>query len=134
MEESPADLVTCSDNVFGNKLEPDKNVVLESLREEPKDKSLFKVTMGACLQAVVDVLERQYTKYFQCELTEKLKAETKSVRSHSIDAEDIMGMFGALKKKAPNATLCYLSSKMRAQKNKTVGYLDCLIEEGGIQL
>ena len=36
-----------------------------------------------------------------------------------------MGMFFALQKKAPNATVSFLSSKMRAQKNRTVdNYLD----------
>lgn len=40
-----------------------------------------------------------------------------------------MGMFSARQKKAPAATLCYISSKLRAQKNKTVDYLDSLPEE-----
>ena len=44
--------------------------------------------------------------------------------SHDIDAEEVMGMFSAIKEKAPNAKLWYLSSKMRAKKNNVVDYLD----------
>ena len=40
-----------------------------------------------------------------------------------------MGMFSAAKDHAPNATLCYLSSRIRAQKNKSVDYLDSLQSE-----
>ena len=63
------------------------------------------------------------------DVTEKLKAKTKPVRSHNIDAEEIMGMCSALKKRAPNATICYLSSKMRAKKNNSVKYLDEMDEK-----
>ena len=37
-----------------------------------------------------------------------------------------MGMFSATKKKSPNATLCYISCKMRALINRTFKYLDNL--------
>ncbi|KAK2170437.1 hypothetical protein LSH36_3g30076 [Paralvinella palmiformis] len=40
-----------------------------------------------------------------------------------------MGMFSAAKNKAPNATLNYLSSKIRAQRNGVVDYLDSLDQE-----
>ena len=35
-----------------------------------------------------------------------------------------MGMFSAVKKKSPNVTLCFISCKMRALKNRTVDYID----------
>ena len=44
-----------------------------------------------------------------------------------MDAEEIIGMFGAAKKRAPNSTVCYLSAKLRAQKNKVVDHLDSLV-------
>jgi len=40
-----------------------------------------------------------------------------------------MGVFSAAKKKASNATLCFLSSKIMAQKNHTVAYLDNMYTE-----
>ena len=40
-----------------------------------------------------------------------------------------MGMFSALKKKAPNATICFLTSKMMAVKNWMVACLDNMTTE-----
>ena len=37
-----------------------------------------------------------------------------------------MGMFSALQDKAPNATVSYLSSKIRSKKNRNMDYLDNL--------
>ena len=51
------------------------------------------------------------------DLTHKLRTESESARCHNIDAEEIMGIFSAAKERVPNATLCYLSAKIRAQKN-----------------
>jgi len=74
--------------------------------------------MEACIHAIVDVLEHQYRKYSDVDITEKLK-ETKFARTHNIDTEEVMGMFSATIvtiQRAPNATICFLSCKMRAQK------------------
>ena len=38
-------------------------------------------------------------------------------------------MFPALKKKMPNATICFLASKMMAVKNRTADYLDSMTTE-----
>ncbi len=76
--------------------------------------------------AIINIIERQYSKYFTWDLDDKLKEETRSARSYNIDAEEIMAMLSAVKSLAPNATLCFLSSRMRAKKNQTVVYLDSL--------
>ena len=46
-----------------------------------------------------------------------------------MDAEEVMGMFSALKKRAPNATLAFLSARMRAKKIHIIEYLDELHSE-----
>ena len=102
------------------------DTTLKKLREPPLDEEQFRDMMKACLEGIIEVLERQYKKYFECEITEQLRKETESARSHNIDAEEIMGMFSATKKKSPTATLCYISCKMRALKNRTFKYLDNL--------
>ena len=38
-------------------------------------------------------------------------------------------MFSALKMKSPNATICFMSSKIRSIKNGTVDYLDEMVTE-----
>ncbi|XP_041377106.1 uncharacterized protein LOC121389518 [Gigantopelta aegis] len=85
--------------------------------------------VSACVQSAIAVLERQYSRYFSIEITEKLREETASTRLHNIDSDEIMEMFSAAKAKAPNAILCFLSSQLRACKNKTVVYLDGISEE-----
>ena len=111
---------------FGDEVTVD--ATLAKLRELPVDPQ-FNTMMTSCLEAVITVLERQYSKYFNLDVTEKLKEETASARMHNIDAEEIMGMFSSAKQKSPNATMCYLSCRMRACKNRTVQYLDNLEEE-----
>ena len=78
------------------------------------------------------VIERQYARYFVLDVDDVLRKETESSRAHNIDAEEVMGMFSAAKVRSPNATIDFLSSKMRAKKNNTVAYLDSLEEEGAI--
>ena len=104
----------------------DESTVLQKLQEDPVDAALFAVMMQQCLSGIVAVLERQYKKYLELDLTEELRKETRSARCHNIDAEEIMGMFSAAKSHAPNATLCYLSCTIRARKNRVVDYLDSL--------
>ena len=123
----PETLLSTSKDVFGNEL--DSNSTLTSLKQQPKNIELFSKMIVGCLHAIIQVVEHQYSKYFQMNLTEELRKETATARSHNIDAEELMGMFSILKQKAPNATICYLSCRMRAIKNRTVDYLDSLTEE-----
>ena len=129
-KDTPLDLLSSEVDFFGKRLD-DSDSTLRCLQEAPKDEDMFIRMMRSCIQAIIDVLEHQYKKYFASgwEISEKLRSETKSVRSHNMDAEEIMGMFSAAKQKANNATVCYLSCKMRGQKNRTVAYLDSLEKE-----
>lgn len=122
---APLNVLTATNDFFGNELNTSTSTVLK-LREAPHDSDLqpFADMVTACLNAIVTVLERQYKRYFQLDITAELKMQTQSARSHNIDAEEIIGMFSAAKSRAPNATLCYLSSRMRAQRNRAVNYLD----------
>ena len=128
VERRPLDLLTWEKDIFDDQMDS-SDATLLALRQPPKDPELFTKMMQACLIAILDVLDRQYKKYFDTDVTEQLKEETKSARTHNIDAEEVMGMFSAAKKRAPNATICFLSCKMRAQKNRTVGYLDAMDKE-----
>lgn len=126
MVKKPLNILSTTTDFFGADIIVTSR--LTKLRSVPSN-PLFSPMMTACLQATIVVLERQYSKYFALDITEKLREETASARSHNIDSEEIMGMFSAAQKKSPNATLCYLSCKMRACKNKTVAYIDNLSEE-----
>jgi len=79
----------------------------------------------SCLQPIIDVLEWQYKNSFtdDWEIPESLRLETKSDRSPNMDTEESISMFSAAKQKAANATTCYPSCKMRAQKDRNVNYI-----------
>lgn len=127
--ENPLIVLSATHDFLGNTLGTMHDKTVAALQQMPIDEVLFSQMIKACLTSIIELLERQYKRYFSLDITEKLRDETKSARSHNIDAEEIMGMFSAAKSKAPNATLCYLSCKMRAQKNKTVEYLDDLEQD-----
>ena len=123
--EAPEELLTTDVDFFGDLLV--SGSTLSALRQgASKDINAFSNMMKVSVKAVIGVIERQYSTYFTWDLNQKLREETKSARSHNIDAEEIMGMFSAAQKRAPNATLCFLSCRMRSKKNRTVAYLDSL--------
>ena len=121
---SPQETLTMKTDFFGDELTPDNRLM--KLQQKPIDEDLFMSMMKNCLTAIVTVLEKQYRRYFDLDVTNELRKETESARCHNIDAEQVMGMFSAAKANAPNATLCYISSRLRAQKNRVVDYLDSL--------
>lgn len=133
LAESCLNTLTTTTDIFGQNL-AEGDSTLDALRSKPVDEGLFCCMMKSCLLKVVEVLERQYSRYFGTDLTDQLMKETESARCHNIDAEEIMGMFSAAKEHAPNATMCFLSSRIRAQKNRVVDYLDSLMPEKRKQL
>ncbi|KAK2168039.1 hypothetical protein LSH36_21g08014 [Paralvinella palmiformis] len=119
----PMSLFRMKVDLFGRDLNSsDRTLIL--LRELPLEDriKLFTQMMKAILQSTAQVLERQYRKYFDLTITNKLREETLSPRSHNIDAEKVTGMFSALLDRAPHATVGYLRSK----KNRSMEYLDNL--------
>ena len=131
---------------FGDALDRDTDTTLNALLKPPVDverfsrmmqtaisatitvlerqyKVYFSRTMPTVIYATITVLERQYKVYFDLDVTEKLTRQTRSARSHNMDAEEVMGKFSALHKSLH--TLPYASSsKMWAQKDRTVDYLE----------
>ena len=108
---------------------PETDKTLLKLRQTPSNSQLFLQMVAACLNAIVTVLERQYKRYFEMDLTEQLRKETESARLHNIDAEEIMGIFSAKKQRAKHASVPYMAACMRAKKNRTVESLDSMTED-----
>ena len=114
---------------FSNALDTEVDAILRKLQEQPCDVTLFEEMVKRCLASVIKVLERQYDRYFHLDITEELKRQTESARSHNIDSEEVIGMFSAAQQRALNATLHFLSSRIRAKKNCVTVYLDSMQEE-----
>jgi len=123
--DSPEWLLEADEDFFGNLLVGD--ATMAALREGvANDNNSYLNMMRYCLIAIVDVINHQYKKHFSWDLHETLEEETKSARSHNIDAEQMVGMFSVAQQRSPNATLCYLSCRLLGQKNGTVAFLDNL--------
>ena len=88
----PCQALTRSTDFFGRQLDVG-DVTLQKLKAEPSNKEQFSGMVSACLNTTVSVLERQYKKDFELDISEKLRKETASARSHNIDAEEILGMY-----------------------------------------
>ena len=125
--ESPQLALTRNSDFFGRPLSEDPTLV--SLQGQPSNMDLFARMMSACFEAIIAVLERQYQRYFSMTMTDILKEETSSARLHNIDAEEVMGMFGAMQERAKHASMDFLVARMRAKKNAVVPYLDEMYED-----
>ena len=126
---SPLGVLSTKKDFFGNALDTEVDAILRKLQQQPCDVTLFEEMVKRCLASVVKVLVKQYDRYFHLDITEELKKQTESARSHNIDSEEVVGMFSAAQQRAPNATLHFLSSRIRAKKNCVTVYLDSLQEE-----
>jgi hypothetical protein len=70
--------------------------------------------LTSMLKDILDVLNKQYCTH-AAEI-DALTIPTSGARLHNIDAEEVMGMFSAAISAAPNATIPYVSAKLRAKK------------------
>ncbi|XP_065643398.1 uncharacterized protein LOC136075085 [Hydra vulgaris] len=120
---NPAAIFCRETDFFGNTLLP--NIFEPITKICTIDAQVIAMTK-ACLIAITEVLNRQYKRYFSITITQALLEETASARLHNIDSEELMGMFSAAKGRSPNATIDYISCKLKTKKNKTVDYLDNL--------
>ena len=77
-----------------------------------------------CLKACLDVIMRQYDKYFNMEITMEMEEGARSSRAHNIDAEEVMRMYSAAQGNAPNATLNYISAIIRSRKNQIYKFIE----------
>ncbi|XP_065647716.1 uncharacterized protein LOC136077090 [Hydra vulgaris] len=118
--KNPLSLLKRKTDFFGNDIE---DVVFDSIISFCPVTDEMSKALADCLNAVISVIDRQYKRQFEMSSNDHLKDQPKSARLHNIGSEELMGMFSTAKHKAPNATLCFLSSKLRACKNKTTALL-----------
>ncbi|KAL8584667.1 hypothetical protein ACOMHN_002396 [Nucella lapillus] len=126
--KNPMQILDRRTDFFGDSIDADQ--YFEALEVLCSREETVRDMIVACLDAIIAVLSRQYSKHFAMDLTEdqeqQFRTETQSAKLHNMDAEAMMGLYSAAKDHAPSATLCYLSSKMRAKKNGVVPLLDAV--------
>ena len=78
------------------------------------------------LQGSVSVLERQLQSYLTGELsnpTPEMIEITKAAPLHNIFSDQVLAMTDHRYHRAPNATMGFIDSKVKAAKNKTLAWL-----------
>ncbi len=74
-------------------------------------------------------LEKKVQEVFDKVIKSTLQEESKIARLHNIDYEELMGIFSSPQGRAPIPILCLLSSKIMAQKKKTMKFIDEMDDE-----
>ena len=110
---------------FGDKLDKSEQA-LWSNDPSPLFTSMFK----AALVSTVYVITRQYKKYYELEkqMTGDKRKSLETAKTHNMDSEEVIGMFSAIKSKAPRTSLLFMSCKIKSKKNRTIQYLKALPE------
>eukprot|EP00794_Sanderia_malayensis_P002701 gene2701-3122_t len=100
------------------------NVVLKSLQESPAHVEEFNEIIGALAKGF---RERQLEPYLHGRLanpTDKVMEQTKSAPKHNIYSERALAMADSQCRRAPNAKVDFLSSKVRFGMNHAIDWLD----------
>ena len=112
-------------DLFDQKLVED--IILQKLHVKPTDQMMFANMMSQCLSKIVVVLERQY------DISNWTSQRNFRRNQSPPDAATSMlrrwWACSQLSRTMPPTQLCFLSSKIRAQKNKAGEYLDYLDQE-----
>ena len=100
--------------------------VLGSLRKDTENKvELYKIVAAIC-EGFIIVLQRQLKSYLEGGLsnpTEELLRETKSAQNHNMHAECVLAVADSVCRRAPNAKIDFVSSKVRFTLNRSMDWL-----------
>ncbi|ELT98844.1 hypothetical protein CAPTEDRAFT_210959 [Capitella teleta] len=123
IEDAKNDHLSFSHDFFGNPI--DVSRAPELFANVPDE---VRRVLREMLSGIVLVLKLQYANYVKMtpQKIDALTIPTSGARVHNIDDEEVMGMFSASISKAPNATIPYVSAKMRTKKN---GVMDKLMSD-----
>ncbi|XP_065656610.1 uncharacterized protein LOC136082008 [Hydra vulgaris] len=129
MKQSSNDFFVNRSKYFSQKLVFDK--VHKSLLKTTDITLLNKIT-STLLSSIECVIHRQLHNYISCLLsnpTEKILKDTLSAPANNMHAERALGMTDCLLRKAPNATIGYLDSKVKAKLNHTLQWIESKPED-----
>ena len=121
--EDPIEIVHRRLDFLGNLLVIDNE--MKDLTQVPSDYPLFTSMVRKCLDGILAVLERQYRRQFENE-DKIVEARITSGRSHTMDAESIIGEFNALTRSSPNMNVLTASNMIKGKRNGIPQFLlDC---------
>lgn len=118
LAEEPSTLLTRTNDLFGNLLPSDP--VLDALKAAgtPKEE-----TIKAVATAMLQVCNRQLVKYLTVDFTDAEKKLAENAPVHNMHAERIIAITDSQTKRAPNAKMDFIESKVKFKSNKALGWL-----------
>ena len=122
---SPESVLTSKNDAFARPLDLSDDVLL-SLGKSTENSSELCNTVAAICEGFIRVLQRQLKPYLEGELshpTVELLLKTKSAPNHNMQAERVLAVSDSLCRKAPNAKIEFISSKVRFTLNRTLDWL-----------
>ncbi|KAK6980293.1 Transmembrane protein [Biomphalaria glabrata] len=131
LKNTPSNLLTTDVDIFGEKIVIDE-VHKSLLMLRTSDMILFNKIISALLSSIESVIQRQMLNYISGPLsnpTEKILKDTLSAPANNMHAERALGMTDILIRKAPNATIGYLDSKVKAKLNHTLEWIESKPED-----
>ena len=102
--------------------------MISNLRRIDTSSRFFEM-IEVCLKGSVNVIESQYSHYFDMDITDELMKTSISVRSSNIAAERCMGIFSEILEKSPNCTVPYSNACLLLKTNNILGELNLLYEK-----
>ena len=131
IESDPGLVLTTTKDCFGNSFKTG-DLVIAALQNCLMTDNL-RLSIVALTKAHLEVYANQLGSYRAggslATLTSEEKEMCSSAAPHNIWAERTLGMTTALWKRAPNASLEFLESKVKVRENKTLEWLDSKVPE-----
>jgi hypothetical protein len=107
--KDPSQLRNPTLNAFGESLDQDDPVLCALLREPSPDAEVIE----GVAKKILEVLERQLKPYLDHEFTDEERKMASSAPSHNIASERNLGIGDHLARRAPNATMHHIESKVK---------------------
>ena len=124
-KSTPESVLTSMNDAFAKTLDLSDDVLV-SLRKDTENKvELYKIVAAIC-EGFITVLQRQLKSYLEGELSnpsEELLRETKSAPNHNMHAERVLAVADSVCRRAPNAKIDFVSSKVRFTLNRSMDWL-----------
>ncbi|GFR59865.1 DNA-(apurinic or apyrimidinic site) lyase [Elysia marginata] len=113
-------------DAFGKYLDPEEDPVLAALMEFSHNDNFQVECLREILKGTLAVLNRQLQQFLTGEFVNpapEILAKTAGAPSHNMCSERNLGCYDRLWRRAPNATVGFLTGKVKCKMNKTLEWL-----------
>ncbi|GFR66542.1 39S ribosomal protein L46, mitochondrial [Elysia marginata] len=126
--ENPNLLLQPTEDAFGTTLNPEQDSVWGALLEYGEQNEEFQVVcLKEVLRGALTVLNRQLNDFISgafADPSADMREKTAGAPSHNMSSERNLGCYDRLWRRAPNATVGFLTGKVKCKMNRTLEWLN----------